>query len=135
MQYLSNDASMDTVKWRLKWKSKLYWMYSRVTAAIAQTHDVCVAFTDPDSPSINYCYCYCYCYLYPYWYYLLCFTETYMVNIFYLHNQYKEPKSRGWNPRGILPYRFLDSQKVVGVSPVNTIFLDTYVRVYSTIQV
>ena len=49
----SSNASADTIKWRLRWKSDSYRMYLRDTAAIAQTHNLCVAYTDPDAVDLT----------------------------------------------------------------------------------
>ena len=49
----SSNASADTIEWRLRWKSDLYHMYLRDTAAIAQTHNLYVAYTDPDAASLT----------------------------------------------------------------------------------
>ena len=49
----SSNASADTIKWRLRWKSDSYRMYLRDTAAIAQTHNLCVAYTDPDAANFT----------------------------------------------------------------------------------
>ena len=49
----SSNASADTIKWRLCWKSDSYRMYLRDTAAIAKTHNLCVAYTDPDAANLS----------------------------------------------------------------------------------
>ena len=49
----SSNASADTIKWRLRWKSDSYRMYLRDTAAIAQTNNLCVAYTVLDAANLT----------------------------------------------------------------------------------
>ena len=48
-----SNASAETIKWRLCWKSDSYCMYLWDTAAIAQTHNLCVTYTNPDAANLT----------------------------------------------------------------------------------